>query len=36
MILDEPVILDDGTILVIVRDDKGQEVGFNQTFPLED
>jgi hypothetical protein len=36
MILDTPVTLDDGSILVIVRDDQGQEIGFNQTFPLED
>jgi len=36
MILDDPITLDDGSILVIVRDENGKEIGFNQTFPLED
>jgi hypothetical protein len=33
MILDEPITLDDGSILVIVRDEQGNEIGSNQTFP---
>jgi hypothetical protein len=36
MIYDAPLLLDDGSILVIVRDENGNEIGFNQTFPLED
>jgi len=36
MIQDEPILLDDGSTLVIVRDENGNEIGFNQTFPLED
>ena len=33
MILDEPITLEDGSILVIVRDEQGNEIGSNQTFP---
>jgi len=36
MILDNPITLDDGSILVIIRDENGNEIGSNQTFPLED
>jgi hypothetical protein len=36
MILDEPVTLEDGSILVIVRDEQGNEIGSNQIFPMED
>ena len=36
MILDTPVTLDDGSIFVIVRDENGNEIGSNQTFPVED
>jgi len=36
MMFDDPVTLDDGSILVIVRDDYGNEIGFNQTFPVEE
>jgi len=36
MILDNPIILDDGSIFVVVRDENGNEIGSNQTFPLED
>ena len=36
MILDTPVTLDDGSILVVVRDENGNQIGSNQTFPLED
>ena len=37
MIFDDPVTLEDGSIVVIVRDDDGNEIGFNQTFPqIED
>lgn len=36
MTYDEPVTLDDGSIVVIVRDDDGNEIGFNQTFPQAD
>ena len=35
MILDDPIILDDGSIFVIVRDDQGNQIGSNQTFPIE-
>jgi hypothetical protein len=36
MILDNPITLNDGSILVIVRDENGNEIGSNQTFPMED
>jgi len=36
MILDDPITLDDGSILVIVRDENGNQIGSNQTFTLED
>jgi hypothetical protein len=36
MIQDQPITLDDGSILVIIRDENGNEIGSNQTFPLED
>jgi hypothetical protein len=36
MMFDDPVTLDDGSILVVVRDDEGNEIGFNQTFPTEE
>jgi len=36
MIQDAPITLEDGSILVIIRDENGNEIGFNQTFPLED
>jgi len=36
MIQDNPITLDDGSILVIIRDENGNEIGFNQTFPVEE
>jgi hypothetical protein len=36
MIQDEPILLDDGSTLVIVRDENGNEIGSNQTFPVEE
>ena len=36
MIFDDPIVLDDGSTLVIVRDDNGNEIGSNQTFVIED
>ena len=36
MIFDEPITLDDGSIVTIVRDDNGNEIGFDQTFPQEE
>lgn len=36
MILDDPILLNDGSTLVIVRDEYGNEIGFNQTFPVEE
>jgi hypothetical protein len=36
MILDNPIILEDGSIFVIVRDENGNEIGSNQTFPVEE
>lgn len=36
MILDDPIILDDGSILVIVRDDDGNQIGSNQTYSIEE
>ena len=36
MILDEPVTLDDGSVVVVVRNNKGDEIGFNQSFPEQD
>jgi len=32
VIFDDPVVLDDGSTLVIVRDENGNEIGSNQTF----
>ena len=33
---DEPIVQDDGTILVIVRDKDGNEIGYNLTAPSVD
>jgi len=36
MILDAPITLEDGSILVIIRDENGNQIGSNQTFPVEE
>ena len=35
MILGDPQVQPDGSIIVVVYDDDGNEIGFNQTFPTE-
>ena len=33
MTFDDPITQQDGSIIVVVRDDTGKEIGFNQTYP---
>ena len=34
--LDKPIVKNDGTIVVIVRDETGKQVGYNTTAPSDE